>query len=441
MLEQRRYVSIEFREEDLRERSEELSIILDVSNFLSSSTESNTVLDGALAKVMEHFRFAAGRMYLLDEGKKILCLAAHRGIDPGGLEQMSLDEGFSGKAARTRSFIAQYVTELEDRDRAAVLSARGLVIIICVPLIVAGKVIGVMNLAANTVIQLTQRTVDLLIVLGSEISVAVNNARLYQDVVRKAREINKKTDMIEFFTYSISHDLKSPAVAVYGISKILCRRYRDVLDARGREYCDNILSSAAQIVALVDSVNAFIQAKEAPIVPEWVDLRELAEVIRAEFSSVIEERGIRWVVRKDMPQFLVDRLSITRVLRNLVDNALKYGGPALSEIEIGFREDQFFRVLTVGDDGVGIVEDRLAGIFDRYVRLSGPRRAAEGSGLGLAIVREVAERHGGHCWAERRSGGGVVFCVALPRSPEDSREGCRASRPGVSGIRSNGSTF
>jgi len=414
MLRDKKYISIGFSETDLIERNKELSVILDISNFLASLLKLDDVLNGAAFKMLEHFEFDACRIYLMDKSGRHLNLAAFRGTDPGGLEHVGITEGFTGKAAKTRSFIAQHVSELEDRERAALLTNKGFKIIICVPLIAVGEVVGVMNLASGKLIKLDQEVIDLLEVIGNQISVAIKNAGLYENILKKKDKLLEKKNMIEFFAYSVSHDLKGPAIAIHGISKLLNKKYGHILNDKGRDYCEKIQKTSEQIVTLVEKINIYVQAKVAPLNIEDIRIGGVFGELKEEFSSVLESRHINWIRPKKDHIIKADRLSITRVLRNLVDNALKYGGDNLSEITVGYKEDENFHILSVGDDGVGIKKEQYEKIFRVYQREKTSRGIA-GAGLGLAIVKDVAERHGGEAWAEPGPEKGTTFYVAISK--------------------------
>lgn len=421
MLVDKRYVSVRFNEVELRERNHELSVLLDMSNFLSTSLKLRDVLQGALSKVLEHFNLDAGRIYRVESDCEYLVLEAHQGVETEGLERVHISEGFSGKAARTRSFIAQYVSELEDRRRAELLLKQGFEIVICVPLIALDKVFGVMNLASRKVIELDQAKLDLLITVGNQIAVAANDAVLYENLEKKIEEIREKTETIKFFIYSASHDLKSPAIGVHGITRLLHNQYRELLDERGRRYCDQILRASEQIVALVDRVNAYIAAKEAPLNIERIRVKEIIELIRDEFSVALNQRHIEWIEPETMPEIMGDKLSILRVFRNLIDNALKYGGEKLSRIIIGFTEGKGAYTFFVKDDGVGLgVENsgRLFELFQRYKTSKG----IEGSGLGLAIVKEITERHQGKVRVESEPEKGTTFYLSFPVTIRDEKK-------------------
>jgi len=414
MLSNKKYISIKFSEAKLKKRNRELSILLEISNFLSTSMELKDLLAGVLSRVLEYFDVEAGRIYLMDGGGQCLSLAAHQGIEIEGLEKMNISDGFSGKAVRTKSFIAQHISELDDKKRVSLLSGKGFKIIICVPLINMDNVVGVMNLATSGMIQLDQNKVDLFTAIGNQIAVATINARMYGDLKNKIQILKEKEEMIKFFSYSVSHDLKSPAIGVYGFAKRLKEKYKEALDERGSAYCDQILKTAEQMVMLLEEINAYIASKEAPINLENVNMKEITEEIRNEFSDRLKKRRIRWSEPDILPEITADRLGLMRVFRNFVDNALKYGGDNLLEIEIGYKEDKTFHVFSFSDDGVGIKGEDKEKLFKLFQR-SETSKGKAGSGLGLAIIKEIAERHQGDVWVETNTNKGATFYISISK--------------------------
>ncbi len=408
------YVSVRVSEPQLRERNRALAVLLDMSSFLTTTKGIQETLEGALAKVLEFFELEAGRIYLVDESEQMLVLGACIGVDSVGLERLKVGEGFSGRSALTRTFIAQHVSELGDTSRAELLLSKGFEVIICVPLIAMDRVLGVMNLATNRSIEFDSAQIDLLISIGNQIAVAVNNARLYDDLQQKVKELKLQKESIEFFAYSISHDLKSPAIGIHGLTSLLHKNYRERMDERGRMYCDQILKAAEQVARLVDRINAYIMAKESQLRFEEIPLKELTEAIRSEFSEALTRRGVAWCEDDSLPSLVGDRLSMLRVLRNLVDNALKYGGSDLHEIRISYREEPNQHVISVSDDGVGLKVEDPASLFQLFHR-DETAKGIEGTGLGLATVKEIAERHGGTAWLGPPGEKGTTFSIAISR--------------------------
>lgn len=412
MLTQNKFISLEWSESDFRSRNRDLALLLDISGLLPLSGDLKDPLAKSLAKVIAHFELDAGRIYLMDEAGQCLRLEVCIGVETAGLEKVRLTEGFSGRSARTRSFIAQHVSELEDRERSRMLAEKGFVIVICVPLIALDKVIGVMNLAGKRVRGLTQETVDLLSAIGNQIALVVSNLHLFQEVLGKAKEIEEKTETVKFFTYSFMHDLKGPALAVHGLANRLRSRYSAGLDEKGKACLDQILKASGQLQVLMEHLNEYIHARAAPMNVETVSLEDLAEEIRDEFSERLSARGVRLMAPELTGSVRADRVSLLRAVRNLVDNALKYGGEGLREIRIGQRKTEGFRIVSVSDDGVGIRQEAVKDLFKPFHRHE-TSKGTQGSGLGLAIVKEIAERHHGRAWTEGNGPKGITFCFSI----------------------------
>lgn len=417
MLVEKKYISLPVDASAIGQRNRALSILLEMSNFLATKADPGELLFGVLTKVLEIFDLEAGRIYLMDEGGEFLQIAAHQGIEVKGLEKVSIEDGFSGKSARTRSFIAQHVSELEDKKRADLLKGKGLRYIICVPLITRDRVTGVMNLATGTMIQLDQEKIDLLAAIGNQIAVTENNARLNQELKEQIEILKGKEETIKFFAYSASHDLKSPAVGLYGLARRLHDKYDQLLDEKGRMTCEHILKTSKQMVDLVDKINDFIQIKESGLQLEKFPLKEVFETIGQENADTLNERNIRWLEPENPPFIMADKMAIFRALRNLVGNALKYGGDDMRELGLGYGHDDGFHIISVSDDGVGLKEEDKESVFELFKRLE-TSRGHRGSGLGLSIVKEIAERHKGQAWVETRGERGTIFFISISKQLE-----------------------
>ncbi|MFC1821889.1 ATP-binding protein [Thermodesulfobacteriota bacterium] len=407
-----KYISIDLSDAKIKARNKELSILLEMSNILSSSTNLNGLLLNALSKTMEYFGLEAGRIYLLDDGGELLRLAVNLGTDSAGLEIVHIDEGFSGKAARTKSFIAQHVSELEDKKRASLLLKKGLKYIICIPLISMEKVGGVINLATGKTFDLNQGKIDLLTAMGNQIAIAANNAKLQENLLEKIKTLKEKKNLIKFFAYSVSHDLKSPATSIFALTKRLQEKYAEALDEKGKAYCDQIMNTAELMVTLVDKMNAYIQTKEAPLIIENLKISEILASLQNKNAEMLKKRSIKWAAPEILPEIYADKLSLMRVFQNLMENSTKYGGESLGNIRIEYDADDTHHIFSFSDDGIGIKEkdqERIFEIFQRHKNSAG----IAGSGLGLAIVKEIAARHGGRVWMESGKPKGVTFYISI----------------------------
>ncbi len=253
-----------------------------------------------------------------------------------------------------------------------------------------------------------ERTLDL----------ASSNDRLQKEIEDRtlAQEaLSKSAEDLKLFAYSIMHDLKSPTIGLYGLTKLLHRQYAGKLDEKGMNYCEQILRASEYCSSLVDLINTFIAAKESPLNIETVKLNDILRTVIEEFSAKMSVRRIRCIRPDSDVEIRVDRLSMIRVLTNLVDNALKYGGDVLSEIRIGYEETDDYCILSVSDDGVGMNRKDCEEIFGPFQR-SGNSAGITGTGLGLNIVREIAKRHRGSVQVVPEPERGMVFRIFIGKS-------------------------
>lgn len=244
------------------------------------------------------------------------------------------------------------------------------------------------------------------------------NRKLENEIIKRQeaeKALQKSSEKIKLFAYSVAHDLKNPAIALHGLTKLLTKRFKPLLPQKGLDICEQILKSSKQIAELVEKINIFISTSKSPLTIEPVNLNEIIKTIREEFAWQLDARQIRWVEPDNLPVIKADRVALLRVLRNFVDNGLKYSGDDLSEIEIGYKESAESHVLFVRDDGVGLNQKESKGIFGLFKREK-TSTGITGTGLGLAIVREIAEQHQGEVWTRPGLDKGITFYTSLSKS-------------------------
>jgi PAS domain S-box-containing protein len=359
-----------------------------------------------------------------EDEKKSVRPVAQAGFEDGYLEKADITwadtqrgRGPTGTAIRTgRSTVCKNI--LKDlrfapwREEAV---RRGYGSSISLPIRMAEKVVGALNIYATEPDAFDSEELNLLEELANDISYGLTALRDKVERERAEEALVKSSNKIKMFAYSVSHDLKNPAIAVFGLAKRLSRYSKDRLDERGRTYCDQILKASEHIASLVDKINVYIKTKEVPISIEKVRLKDIVDSVKEEFAPQLAGRQIRWLEPERIPEVSADRTSMVRVLRNLVDNALKYGGHDLSEIRISYQESEDSHILSVEDDGIGLKDEDAKMLFGPFKR----KRMAgqvEGAGLGLAIVKEIAEQHKGRVWLEPDIKKGAAFHVSISKN-------------------------
>jgi signal transduction histidine kinase len=235
------------------------------------------------------------------------------------------------------------------------------------------------------------------------------------DRKRLELEIQDYTEKIKRFAYSVSHDLKNPLISIHGLTKLLQKHYRDRFDDKGKLFCDQIVMESQHCLDLIEEINTYIKTKENPLNFEPLDIKGILAQVREEFQTPLTNRQLQWFQPDFFPPVKADRMSLVRAFRNFIDNALKYGGPDLSRITIGYQDQGNFHIFSVSDDGVGVAADQLDTIFGPFQR-GDSSHGQEGTGLGLAIVQEIAARHGGKAWAEPNPQKGLTFYLSLAKN-------------------------
>ena len=170
-------------------RNRDLGFILKMSSMLASPRTLDDVLLEGLKKVMRYFHMERGRVYVYDPEKNLLILHTSRGIDVQGLESMTLEEGFTGKAAISRCFLAQRVEDMKNKERAEKLASLGFKSLVCLPLVAGDRLLGVVNLGSKKKIELDPETVDLMVVAGNILALAALNAKYAQELAQQARGV------------------------------------------------------------------------------------------------------------------------------------------------------------------------------------------------------------------------------------------------------------
>jgi PAS domain S-box-containing protein len=222
---------------------------------------------------------------------------------------------------------------------------------------------------------------------------------------------------LESFTYSVSHDLRSPLRAVDGYARMLEEDYARSLDDEGRRLLSVIRAEAKRMGVLIDDLLSFSRLGRQALARAEVNLGEIASEIIAVKRQRYPNKSIEFVAH-DAPVARVDRGAIRHVLFNLIANAVKYAKPGESvHIEFGGRADGDSNLYWVRDDGIGFdmrYADKIFGVFQRLHTSA----EIEGTGVGLAIVHRIIERHGGRIWAESEPGKGSTFFFTLPIAAE-----------------------
>jgi signal transduction histidine kinase len=267
----------------------------------------------------------------------------------------------------------------------------------------------------------TNAEVDALRVAGNVLAAAIQRSHL--DLARQEElqqrkslieELENKNAELERFTYTVSHDLRSPLVTIQGFLGYLDRDAREGDRAAFQKDMERINQAALRMDRLLKDVLELSRIGRLVNKPQNVPFGELVmdalEIVHGQF----EKRGVTVHTQPNLPVIYGDNPRLLEVLQNLLDNAAKYmGDQPHPRIEIGQQGEEHNKLIFfVRDNGIGIPPEyhgRIFGLFDKLDAKS------DGTGIGLTLVKRIIEVHGGRIWVESEAGKGSTFYFTLPR--------------------------
>jgi signal transduction histidine kinase len=387
-------------ESSARRRLEDVQAVTDVA---LAHLELEELLTELLARVREILGTDTAAILLLDEERPELVARAAVGLEEeveSGV-RIPLRAGFAGRVAAERRAIV-----LPDLDQAdlvnPLLREKGIKSMLGVPLLLRHESIGVLHVGSLAPRDFTAADIELLELVAERAALAIEKARVFDDVVR--------LDQLKMnFVAVASHELRTPASAVYGILATLRERGPSLPEETRRELEETLWEQAVRMTRLIEQLLDLSRLDEHAIVldPQPVVLRALLDDVAR--TAVREDKldAVRVDVEADVAA-VVDRHVVERVVSNLLVNAVRYGEPPV--VVSAEHRDRHVRI-AVQDAGGGVPPELVPRLFDRFEQ----GFQSQGSGLGLAIAKAYARAHGGDLVYDP-TGVGARFELILPRN-------------------------
>lgn len=227
-------------------------------------------------------------------------------------------------------------------------------------------------------------------------------------------ELEIKNAELERFTYTVSHDLKSPLVTITGFLGYLEQDAANGNMERVKRGINRISGAAKKMQALLNDLLELSRVGRIMNAPENVSFNEIVNEAIDHVRGQLDELNATVEVQTTYPVIRGDRIRLVEVVQNLIDNAVKYSNPNTKpRIEIGTsgKDEKGYAIFYVRDNGIGIdrqYQDRIFGLFNKLDALS------EGTGIGLSLVKRIIEVHNGRIWVESEINKGATFYFSLP---------------------------
>lgn len=232
-------------------------------------------------------------------------------------------------------------------------------------------------------------------------------------------EANRELDA---FTHTVSHDLQAPLRGVASFATFLEEDYKDKLDKEGQEHLKEIREGTTRMSTLIQDLLALSRITRIKNPFEEVDINEMIVTVCKRIEFDINKHKVTMNIDKMMPTIICDRIKLTEVFLNLINNAIKFSSKQEDSpvVDVKYEDTDEFHQFSVKDNGIGIdpkYHDKVFGIFKRLVS----QDEFEGSGAGLGIVKKVVDDHKGKVWIESALGEGTKFLFTIPKNLEISK--------------------
>ena len=404
-----------------------LEALRKIDEAIRAATSPAAIAQEALNLLDELIPAKRSSVTLFDLDKQEALFLAKRGSGPQGNGTVSilpLDGTFGSIEALRQGHVHQF--DLEEKYQTEVIARKlkqaGLRYGVNVPLISNEVLIGTLNLASDQP-PLAPGGEDIACEVAGSLAIAIQQARLDEQIKQHASELERRVvertaelesanQELESFSYTVSHDLRSPLRSIDGFSHLLMDDYGDKLDETAKEYLTRVRSASQRMGMLIDDLLALARVGRQKLEFSDVNLSELAQQIAVKLQDGKSASRCQWEITPGL-KARADPSLIHVVLDNLLGNAWKYSGKvAHARIGFGAINKDGQQVFFVSDNGAGFDMKYADQLFVPFQRL---HRADEfeGTGIGLATVQRIIRRHGGRVWAESKAGKGSTFYFTL----------------------------
>ena len=417
---------VEDRTHELTESLEQLRALSQTSQAVNSTLDLETVLSTIVAKAVQLSGTEAGAIYVYDNQQRKFLLRATYGMDQElidaltrqhmGLEEPNVASVFAnGQPIQVVDLREGIPSAVND-----VILRAGFRALLLAPLLHGDDIVGMLVVRRRTPGAFRQNTVDLIMTFATQSVLAIQNARLFQEIEDKSRELEVAGQHKSQFLANMSHELRTPLNAIIGYSEIL---YEDVADLGqenlGRDL-KKIEGAGRHLLGLINDILDLskVEAGKMEVFLEPVEIVPLLEEVRSLIVPLAEKNGNSLEIRsaKNLGSIRTDRTKLKQSLLNILSNGSKFTqNGKLTVVAERFDADRPMVRFAISDSGIGMTDEQLGRLFQAFSQAdASTSKKYGGTGLGLAISRRFCQLLGGDITVASKLGEGSTFTITLP---------------------------
>jgi signal transduction histidine kinase/CRP-like cAMP-binding protein len=436
----RLFRELQARTDELARSVQELRALSQTTQAVNSSLNRERVLSAIAEQACRLCQADAGLITEFAESAGEFRPVAAWNVRPEFVQKILVSPPTWGRGVLGRSAADRGAVQIpdvccaEDYAWREVIAGEGYRALLSVPLLRDNRIIGTIAVARKHAGAFAERFVELLTTFANQASIALEHARLFQQLQEKATQLEAVSRHKSQFLASMSHELRTPLNAIIGFSEVLLDPSLGTLSEDERqEFLTNILTSGKHLLRLINDVLDLskVEAGKMELQREPVTLVDVVEGVLGTVKALATRKRI--AVRSDVPADLgpihADPARLKQILYNLLSNAIKFT-PEEGQVRVAARRaEEGQRVsgaggrqyveVSVTDTGIGISPAHQERIFEEFEQIPDPARPPqEGTGLGLALVKKLVQMHGGTIRVTSAIGQGSTFAFTIPVSDE-----------------------
>jgi adenylate cyclase len=418
---------VEERTVELAQSVKELRALGEVSRAVNSTIDLQTVLPTIIAKAVELSGTEAGTIFVFDEASQEFQVHASYGMNENLIAAIKNRHiRLGGETMISQAVLQRKSMQLADTSQDTsslvldVVQRAGFRALLTVPLLAVDRIIGALVVRRKEPGEFPQSTVNLLETFAAQSVLAIQNARLFQQIEEKSRELELASEHKSRFLASMSHELRTPLNAIIGLTEMMVANAARFRTEKALEPLNRVHRAGTHLLGLINQVLDLskIEAGKLELSPESVNLVPLVDEVIGTARQLAEQNNNRLIVETEsnLGALTVDPMRLRQILLNLLSNACKFTKDG--EVRLRVRkiaDGRSWVEFAVSDTGIGMTAEQQAKLFEEFAQADAlTARRFGGTGLGLAITRKLARMMGGDVTVTSEPGKGSVFTVRLP---------------------------
>src|ERR1700730_15912681 len=417
------------RTDELGQSVEELRALGEVTQAVNSTLELQTVLSTIVAKAVQLSDTDAGSIYVHDEAQQEFQLQANYGMSDDLIAALKdhhtdLSGAVAGAAKQGEPVQVPDMQAEPSIPANAIMLQAGYRARLLVPLMRFNEVMGALVVRRKAPGEFSKNTIDLLRTFAAQSVLAIQNARLFQEIEEKSRQLELASQHKSQFVASMSHELRTPLNAIIGLTEMMVTQGARFGTEKAAEPLKRVHRAGQHLLGLINQVLDLskIEAGKLELNPESVSLAPLIDEVIGTARQLAQQNKNNLVVeaQEKLGALTVDPMRLRQILLNLLSNACKF--TTQGEVKLRVRkvaDGRNWVEFAVADTGIGMTPEQQAKLFEEFTQAdSSTARRYGGTGLGLAITRKLARMMGGDVTVASEPGKGSVFSVRLPAGPD-----------------------